>query len=180
MSQPHPRYEPPSPKPRTPGTFTLTELLVVIGILSLLFATIKPIFDKAASEFKRPACLSNGKQLSLAVMMYAQDYDEHLPLAANWYDASYPYCKNKLRCPRLSDPNGIGYAMDERLSGRSLDKVGAPHDESPLLYESRNILANAHDPLNSFVGRHDQQRGWVGFVDGHVKMETEMGTPRSR
>uniref|UniRef100_UPI00286BF8A3 hypothetical protein n=1 Tax=Armatimonas sp. TaxID=1872638 RepID=UPI00286BF8A3 len=101
-------------------------------------------------------------------------------LATNWYDASYPYRKNKLRCPRLSDPNGIGYAMDERLSERSLDKIGAPHDKTPLLYESRSILPNAHDPLASFVGRHDHQMGWIGFVDGHVKMETEGGKPRSR
>lgn len=178
MNESRPHYEP--PRPRFQLKVSLTEILVCLAIVGILYAILYPLLLSSKEKAPSLTCLSNGRQLSLAIMMYSQDYDEHLPLAKNWYDASYAYYKNRLRCPRLSDPKGIGYAMDERLSGRSLDKIGAPHDESPLLYESRNILANAHDPLNSFVGRHDHQMGWIGFVDGHVKMETEGGKPRSR
>ncbi|WP_309712137.1 type II secretion system protein [Armatimonas sp.] len=175
MSQPSPRYEP--PRPRFQLKASLTEILVCLAIVGILYAILFPIFAQPRERASQSYCLSNGKQLSLAVMMYSQDYDEYLPLATNWYDASYPYRKNRLRCPRLSDPNGIGYAMDERLSGRSLDKIGAPHDKSPLLYESSNFTPNAHDAVTSFAGRHTNQTGWVGFVDGHVKMLQKANYP---
>ncbi|WP_395090860.1 type II secretion system protein [Armatimonas sp.] len=165
-----PRYQPPQPQRRTGlFTFNLKELLVVLGILGVLTAFLKPIFDQASSA-SRPGCLSYGKQLSLAAMMYTQDYDEHLPLASNWYDATYPYYKNKaLVCPERPSGHGVGYAMDDRLSGRSLDNVGAPHATRPLLYESSNLKPNAHDAMSSFAGRHKNKTGWIGFVDGHVK-----------
>ena len=179
MNQPRPRYEPPQPQRRTGFfTFNLKELLVVLGILGVLTAFLKPIFDQASSVSRRTGCLSNGKQLSLAVKMYSQDYDEHLPLAANWYDAVHPYHKGSdFVCFKLPKNQGVGYAMDDRLSGRSLEKIGAPHAKRPLIFESPNLARNAHDPIVNFAGRHDGKRGWVGFVDGHVKMFTSEAPP---
>ncbi len=170
MSHSRPRYEPPQPEKLSFFKFSLKELLAVTVIVGLLAAILNPLFNSAmVSRPRKTACISNGKQLSLAVMMYSQDYDEHLPLAKNWYDAAYPYYKNKgFVCPERPRKQGIGYAMDERLSGRSMDKIGAPHDKRPLLYESSNLAPNAHDSGTSFAGRH-KGTGWVGFVDGHVK-----------
>ena len=157
------------PKRHVQKGFTLIELLVVIAIIAILAAILFPVFAQARDKARSAACLSNTKQLSLGVIMYSQDYDEHLPLAKNWYDAAYPYYKNKgFVCPERPRKQGIGYAMDERLSGRSMDKIGAPHDKRPLLYESSNLAPNAHDSGTSFAGRH-KGTGWVGFVDGHVK-----------
>lgn len=56
--------------------FTLIELLVVIAIIAILAAILFPVFAKARDKARQAACLSNAKQIGLAVMMYAGDYDE--------------------------------------------------------------------------------------------------------
>lgn len=56
--------------------FTLIELLVVIAIISILAAILFPVFARARENARKASCLSNLKQMGLAWMMYAQDYDE--------------------------------------------------------------------------------------------------------
>lgn len=59
--------------------FTLIELLVVIAIIAILAAILFPVFTRARESAKRTACLSNLKQLGVAMMMYAQDNNDHYP-----------------------------------------------------------------------------------------------------
>jgi len=59
--------------------FTLIELLVVISIISILAAILFPVFARARENARRTSCMSNIKNMALAIMMYTQDYDEHLP-----------------------------------------------------------------------------------------------------
>jgi prepilin-type N-terminal cleavage/methylation domain-containing protein/prepilin-type processing-associated H-X9-DG protein len=56
--------------------FTLIELLVVIAIIAILAAILFPVFAQARENARKGSCLSNIKQLTLAEMMYVQDYDE--------------------------------------------------------------------------------------------------------
>jgi len=58
--------------------FTLIELLVVIAIIAILAAILFPVLAKAREKARQASCLSNVKQLCLAVLQYAQDYDEKL------------------------------------------------------------------------------------------------------
>jgi prepilin-type N-terminal cleavage/methylation domain-containing protein/prepilin-type processing-associated H-X9-DG protein len=73
-----------------PG-FTLIELLVVIAIIAILAAILFPVFAQAREKARQTTCLSNEKQLALAILMYVQDYDETYPLA------TYP--KPEWGCP---------------------------------------------------------------------------------
>mgnify|MGYP001572776616 CR=1 FL=1 len=56
--------------------FTLIELLVVIAIIAILAAILFPVFAKARAKARQTSCLSNLKQLSLALLSYNQDSDE--------------------------------------------------------------------------------------------------------
>ncbi len=59
--------------------FTLIELLVVIAIIAILAAILFPVFAQAKMAAKKAASLSNQKQIGLATIMYAGDYDDNLP-----------------------------------------------------------------------------------------------------
>src|SRR5204862_7715705 len=64
------------------AAFTLIELLVVIACIAVLAAILFPVFAQAREKARSITCASNLKQLSVAWLMYAQDYDEALPMTA--------------------------------------------------------------------------------------------------
>jgi len=70
--------------------FTLIELLVVIAIIAILAAILFPVFAQAREKARGATCVSNQKQILLAIMQYTQDYDEMLPIGqqfpmfSNW------------------------------------------------------------------------------------------------
>src|SRR5579883_967287 len=79
-------------RPRTSRGFTLIELLVVIAIIAILAAILFPVFAQAREKARQTACLSNEKQIALAFIMYAQDYDETVAPIVNcyWNPATHP------------------------------------------------------------------------------------------
>lgn len=96
--------------------FTLIELLVVIAIIAILAAILFPVFAQAREKARQISCLSNEKQITLAALMYVEDYDEQYPCGSRanpvnanntfewgmgWAGVVYPYTKNAqiLKCP---------------------------------------------------------------------------------
>ena len=59
--------------------FTLIELLVVIAIIAILASILFPVFAQAREKARQTSCLSNLKQMGMAVLMYGQDADETYP-----------------------------------------------------------------------------------------------------
>lgn len=85
--------------------FTLIELLVVIAIIAILAAILFPVFAQARTAAKRTSELSNVKQLGLATIMYAGDFDDTFPTTAlfdwtappnelYWMPRVMPYIRN--------------------------------------------------------------------------------------
>lgn len=72
------------PKRQYAPGFTLIELLVVVSVIIIVAAIFFPVFARAREQARQARCLSNLRQISLAVMVYAQDYDEMLPRDVTW------------------------------------------------------------------------------------------------
>ncbi|NUP99064.1 MAG: DUF1559 domain-containing protein [Armatimonadetes bacterium] len=101
---------------RTTRAFTLIELLVVIAIIAILAAILFPVFAKAREKARQSSCSSNLKQQGLAILQYAQDYDERLPVNRHSNTGSYiqfisPYAKNvqMFDCPSTTVKSVLSY-----------------------------------------------------------------------
>ncbi len=89
--------------PRTSNrAFTLIELLVVIAIIAILAAILFPVFAQAKEAAKKTTSISNTKQTTLSIIMYAGDYDDNCVPLTNmqsgvpftWGMMVNPYSKN--------------------------------------------------------------------------------------
>ncbi len=113
--------------------FTLIELLVVIAIIAILAAILFPVFAKARESARQTSCLSNLKQMGLAIQQYANDWDGSLCYgfstagsevwyndypSMTWIKAITPYMGcgknmntgvNFMRCPSAPAFNGSDY-----------------------------------------------------------------------
>jgi len=152
--------------------FTLIELLVVIAIIAILAAILFPVFAQAREAARKTSCLSNCKQLGLAVMQYTQDYDEGYPInnwdtpaigtadtdahnagyrsAVSWMWHIMPYMKNRqiLVCP--SDPNPKnGWSGYDNTNAVTCDTSwGIP---TPISYSANENLM-AYGGINNPTG----------------------------
>jgi hypothetical protein len=123
-------------------------------------------------------CISNLKQVTLALQIYVEDYDGHLPGSPRWMDAVRPYTASSdvFQCPtaRKDDPAAYGYAFERSLAGRALPNLMSS-ETKPMVFDSGWLYRSAAGPFKSAVclpGRHNHKDA-VGFADGHVKLVTE-------
>ena len=102
-----------------PRGFTLIELLVVITVIGILIGLSVPALSRARENARRTKCLSNVRQLRIALQLYADSHDGRVPPrdyeeGAVWVDRLESYYANRklLRCPTDRREVDVSYLMN--------------------------------------------------------------------
>lgn len=141
-------------------------LLFVPVLAAILF----PLVSQSRQKAQQAQCLSNVKQIGLAIAMYSVDWDERMPLKANWADAALPYVRRPevFCCPstRQNDTSVRSYAYNEFLHGYHVNQVAAPRLVA-MVFDSKALGSNPSGGLSLVAMRHNDG-AVIAFVDGRV------------
>ena len=116
--------------------FTLIELLVVIAIIAILAAILFPVFARAREKARQASCSSNLKQIALALLMYAQDYDERMSPECQQPNPGWPLRPQDQYCWRC---NMAPYIKNNQIFGCPSDNRGGAWNDSGYAYNCRNF-----------------------------------------
>jgi prepilin-type N-terminal cleavage/methylation domain-containing protein/prepilin-type processing-associated H-X9-DG protein len=118
--------------------FTLIELLVVVAVIAIIASVLSPTFVQAREKVRATRCVSNLRQLSVAIHEYMQDWDGWLPEFGDWGEASpekyvsfrwyghiMPYLKSReiLHCPSDNVHNGLRAVTVRQLKWADLSSI---------------------------------------------------------
>jgi prepilin-type N-terminal cleavage/methylation domain-containing protein/prepilin-type processing-associated H-X9-DG protein len=161
------------------GAFTLIELLVVIAIIAILAALLLPSLARAKAKAKSTSCVSNLRQIGLAMNMYAEENNGFLPgtahfsISNSWVFGLASYLGNvdKVRvCPsdqkgeqRLQN-RGTSYLLNEYTSIPAVDPFGDPIPTEPVW----NKLSSIRRPSDTFLAFEISDRAGTGTGQDHT------------
>ena len=146
---------------------TAIDLLVVIGMFVCLAAVSGGGHHGANREHARQAnCMSNLKQIQLALQSYAQDYDETLPIDGMGLNINTKNIQI-FRCP--SSTAKYGYALGANMAGLTIAK--ACKNDALQASEQVTTWEFNSDTCRLDAGIHNNGAD-LGYLDGHAKWHT--------
>ncbi|BCM93846.1 hypothetical protein IAD21_05737 [Abditibacteriota bacterium] len=169
--------------------FTLIELLTVIAIIALLAAILFPVFSQAREKARGVSCVSNLRQMGMALVQYTQDYDGHMPNNDNsggggrWestFDMMKSYYKSDqiLMCPSATETDKF-YLFSDTTRPRCSYSINNTYwnDSTDKTFEKPGMLESAFtDPSNTvFMGDSKAEssgNAWGFQVTGYQYMAT--------
>ncbi|MCM8538043.1 MAG: type II secretion system GspH family protein [Lentisphaeraceae bacterium] len=151
--------------------FTLIELLVVVAIIGILSSILLPSLQRARDAAKTAVCLSNQKQVGVAVAMYATDFDENIPPAGNQFVNALG-AESYLNAPRSSAfnnnldveiqvkfnvfncPSGLSDKLSKHAISGNWDSIDFPETLRPWRSASNGLMnqAGGHDSWFNTIG----------------------------
>jgi prepilin-type processing-associated H-X9-DG protein len=163
-------------------TFSYCIIIIIIVAAIAAAMVVRGPLGPSREKGRQVSCMSNEKQLALAVLLYAQDSDGRLPGPARWATAALPYlkvppsvgpgavytCPSQDRPPQLPGTpwkrgQGLSYALSLGLPSGKVSDCEGP-GEIPLLFDC-DLVPGA---LAYQMDRRHRDGANCAFLDGHA------------